>query len=110
MTTLEKIYKELAERFKDEPNKNLILGYTMGVLEKNKAPLVEELLQTKFDMPTEESMQRVFISENQEFVIDRQVFFWTYTNQELKQDILLNLKEYLIPNWTVTTSEEPSKP
>lgn len=36
MTTLEKIYNELAERFKDEPNKNMILGYTMGVLEKNK--------------------------------------------------------------------------
>lgn len=42
MTILEKIYKELAERFKDEPNKNMILGYTMGVLEKNKAALVEE--------------------------------------------------------------------
>jgi hypothetical protein len=42
MTTLEKIYKELAERFKDEPNKNMILGYTMGVLERNKAALVEE--------------------------------------------------------------------
>lgn len=109
MTILEKIYKELAEQFKEEPNKNMILAYTMGVLEKNKASLVEELLQTKFDMPTEESMQRVFISENQEFVIDRQVFFWTYTNQELKQGILLNLKEYLIPNWTITTSEEPSK-
>jgi len=42
MTILEGIYKELSERFKDEPNKNMILGYTMGVLEKNKAALVEE--------------------------------------------------------------------
>lgn len=45
MTTLEKIYKELSERFKDEPNKNLILDYTMGVLEKNKAALVEETVR-----------------------------------------------------------------
>ena len=45
MTTLEKIHKELSERFKDEPNKNLILGYTMGVLEKHKADLVNEQIE-----------------------------------------------------------------
>mgnify|MGYP003404654529 CR=1 FL=1 len=44
MTVLEKIHKELSERFKDEPNKNMILGYTMGVLERNKIALVEEQL------------------------------------------------------------------
>jgi hypothetical protein len=44
-TAIEKIYAELAERFKDEPNKNMILGYTMGVLEKNKKAIAEEYLE-----------------------------------------------------------------
>lgn len=45
MTPLEKIYKELSERFKDEPNKNLILGYTIGVIKKYKIDLVNEELE-----------------------------------------------------------------
>jgi hypothetical protein len=44
-TAIEKIYAELAETFKDEPNKNMILGYTMGVLEKNKKAIAEEYLE-----------------------------------------------------------------
>ena len=44
-TVLEKIYVELAEKFKDETNKNMILGYTLGVLEKNKKAIIEEYLE-----------------------------------------------------------------
>ena len=42
MTALEQIHKELKERFKDEPNINLILGYTMGVIDKYKPRIIEE--------------------------------------------------------------------
>lgn len=47
-TALEKIYKELSERFKDEPNKGLILGYTMGAIEKYKSEIInDELIMLK---------------------------------------------------------------
>ena len=45
MTVLENIYKELSERFKDEPNKNKILGTVMGVLERHKAALINEQIE-----------------------------------------------------------------
>lgn len=44
MTALENIYKELSERMKDEPNKNMILGYTMGIIEKYKTQIIEEAM------------------------------------------------------------------
>lgn len=45
MTTLEQIYKELSERFKDEPNKDLILGFTIGTIEKYKSSIAQEYLE-----------------------------------------------------------------
>ena len=45
-TATEKVYDELKDFLKDEPNKNMILGYTMGVIEKNKPNMINEFLET----------------------------------------------------------------
>lgn len=43
--SIAKIHKEISERFRDEPNGNAILGYTMGVLEKHKKALIKDHTQ-----------------------------------------------------------------
>ena len=42
MTGFQKIVKELSDRFEKHPDKNLIIGFTVGVIEKHKAQMIEE--------------------------------------------------------------------
>jgi hypothetical protein len=44
-TTTELILEELKEVFKDEPNKNMIIGITMGIIEKHKTQIFNESLK-----------------------------------------------------------------
>jgi len=42
MNTLSKIYKELSRLLENEPNKNMILGGAIGIIEKHTPELIEE--------------------------------------------------------------------
>ena len=43
------------------------------------------------------SLPRLFVAENQEFVIEGQVFTWYFSNPELRQGIVLNRKGVIEP-------------
>ena len=43
------------------------------------------------------SLPRLFVSENQEFVIEGQIFTWYFSNPELRQGIVLNRKGVIEP-------------
>ena len=38
------------------------------------------------------SLPRLFIEENQEFIIEGQIFTWYFSNKDLRQGIVLNRK------------------
>jgi hypothetical protein len=44
------------------------------------------------------SFPRLFIEENQEFIIDGQIFTWYFSNHELRQGIVLNRKGMIEPS------------
>ena len=43
------------------------------------------------------SLPRLFVAENQEFVIEGQIFTWYFSNKELRQGIVLNRKGVIEP-------------
>ena len=43
------------------------------------------------------SLPRLFVAENQEFVIEGQIFTWYFSNPELRQGIVLNRKGMIEP-------------
>ena len=52
------------------------------------------------------SLPRLFIEENQEFIIEGQIFTWYFSNKELRQGIVLNRKGMIEPSkFTVTVAK-----
>lgn len=59
------------------------------------------------DLVSESSLPRLFVAENQEFVIEGQIFTWYFSNKELRQGIILNRKGMIEPRkFTVTVAKK----
>ena len=53
------------------------------------------------------SLPRLFVAENQEFVIEGQIFTWYFSKPELRQGIVLNRKGMIEPSkFTVTVAKK----
>jgi N-glycosylase/DNA lyase len=53
------------------------------------------------------SLPRLFVAENQEFVIEGQIFTWYFSNKELRKGIVLNRKGMIEPSkFTVTVAKK----
>lgn len=54
-------------------------------------------------------LPRLFISENQEFVIEGQIFIWYFSNPELRTGLVLYKKGVIEPQIISVTTVSPKK-
>ena len=81
--------------------KELISGQvdmgTFGLVELELLAIEKEMEALRQPLVSGSSLPRLFVAENQEFVIEGQIFTWYFSKPELRQGIVLNRKGVIEP-------------